>query len=95
MANSNGDSLRQYEEFHPKIHPRMNFLFKLSCHSATCLNDMVIPYRNEAVGNIPGYQKKGNLRIVFCKKRVLDLKIMLTISMCYYFHVPVPSTHQN
>lgn len=88
-------SLRWYEESHPKIHPKVNFLFQLSCHNDTYLNDMVIPYRNEAVGNIPVYEKKGNLRMVFCKQRCLDLRMVLTISMCYYFHVPVPSTCQN
>lgn len=92
MTNSHGDSLRWYEESRPKIHPKMNFIFQLSCHSDTCLKDMVIPYRNEAVGNIPVYQKKGILRMVFCKQRCLDLRMVLTIPMCYYFHVPVPST---
>lgn len=66
MTTSNGDSFRWYEESHPKI----NLLFQLSCHCDTCLNDMVIRYRNEAVGNIPVYQNKGNLECYFASKGI-------------------------
>lgn len=72
MTTSNGDSFRWYEKFHPKIHPKINLLFQLSCHNDTCLNDVVIHYRKEAVGNIPVYQNNGNLRMLFCKQKCLD-----------------------
>lgn len=58
------DSLTWYEESHPKIHTKMNFLFQISCCNSTCLNAVVILYRNEAVMNNLIYLKKGHLRMM-------------------------------
>lgn len=64
MTNSNRDILRWYEESHPEIHTKMNFLFQMSCHNSTCLNAVVILYRNVAVRNNLIYPKKGHLRMM-------------------------------
>lgn len=68
MTNSNRDSLRRYEESHPEIHTKMNFLFQTSCHNNTCLNAVAILYRNVAVRNNLLYLKKAHLSMMFWRQ---------------------------